>query len=903
MGPDALCLDDPVSVRRAEPLALVAWLQDLDREAVARSGGKAAHLGELVRAGLPVPPGFVVTTAAYQHFVEANALQPEIERLAQAAPPEDATALETAAQAIAALFSAGAMPEAVTAAIREAYRQLGRPPVAVRSSATVEDLPTASFAGQLESYLNVHGDEAVLAAVRRCWAALWTPRALSYRARLGLPPAAVRLAVVVQELIAAAAAGVLFTANPVTGHRGQMVLDAVWGMGEALVSGRANPDRWVIEARTGKVVEAHLARKEHMTACKDAGTALVPVPAPLQQQSVLNESQVADLLALGRRVADLFGSPQDIEWALAQDRLYLVQSRPITALFPLPQPEPPPEAGLRVYFCGNVMQGVVEPLTPMGLALLRNLINAMAAFKYGLKVPPGEAAPAFKVAAGRLFLDITVPLRHPQARQDFPWLVSLMDPHVAAILQALLEREPRLQPVRRRLPVKLPLGFALGLVGRLLHAVRSPEATRRRLVAAADRLVRQIEQRAEAVRGPAACRRFVEAELPRRWPQLVYHALPLVAPGMAARFLSETLLRRWLNDPAALQPVLRSLPHNPTMEMDLALWRLSRLLKAEGAVPAADHPAVREFLARYGHRGVREIDVGMPRWREDPGQLLSVLDTYLRHDPEADPERQFHTGARAAEAAVDALVDRVRQSKGGLRARLLAFLLHRLRALGGLREYPKFLLVRVLAAVRQALARAGAELVAAGRLDRAADVFFLDLTDLESPADLRALAAKHRADYGSELHRKVIPRVMTSEGETFYTAPFDCGLRIADCGFNTIRNPQSPIRNHVVPGALAGTAATPGIYEGKARVILDPKGAKLEPGEVLVAPSTDPAWTPLFLSAGALVMELGGLMSHGSVVAREYGIPAVVGVPDATRRLHTGQRVRVDGERGQVLPL
>jgi pyruvate,water dikinase len=359
----------------------------------------------------------------------------------------------------------------------------------------------------------------------------------------------------------------------------------------------------------------------------------------------------------------------------------------------------------------------------------------------------------------------------------------------------------------------------------------------------------------------------------------MYHALPLVFPGVASRFLAEWLVERWLNDPAALRPVLRSLPHNPTMAMDLALWRVSRVLKAEGAEPSADHPAVRRFLARYGHRGVREIDVGMPRWREDPGPILNMLRTYLTHTAESDPERQFREGERAAKAAMAALVDRVRGARGRLRAALLKFLLRRVRALAGLREYPKFLFVRVIAALRRAMARAGAELAAAGRLDRAEDVFFLDVFDLQSSADLRAVAAANRAAYRRELGRRLVPRVMTSEGETFYTTP------------------------HLVPGALTGTAASAGVYEGRVRVVLDPAGAKLEPGEVLVAPGTDPAWTPLFLSAGALVMETGGIMSHGSVVAREYGIPAVVGVPEATRRLRTGQRVRVDGESGQVIPL
>jgi pyruvate,water dikinase len=855
-------------------MSLVAWLRDLGADAVGQVGGKAANLGELLRAGLPVPSGFVLTTDAYHQFVAANGLQPQIERLAAAAPADDAAALDNAARAIAALFAAGTVPDAVAVALRDAYRKLGSPCVAVRSSATAEDLAGASFAGQMESYLNVRGEEAVLAAVRRCWASLWTARAISYRARQGIPPAAVRLAVVVQQFVEAEAAGVLFTANPVSGHRGQMVIDAVWGLGEALVGGQASPDHWVVDGATGTVLEARIARKAVMTAAGQSGTTLTPLPVDMQERPVLDQGQVAALAELGRRAAAHFGAPQDIEWTLARGQLHLVQSRPITSLFPLPQPFPRPQDGLRVYLCFNVLQGIVEPLTPMGLAVFRSIFNAVAAFMFGLKVPPGQAAPAFKVAAGRLFVDVTTPLTTRRTQTAFARLPSIVDPHVAAILQTLVQREPQLRPQRRRLGLAFSPRFVMSLVGRILWVICSPETAPRRLVSSAEHLVRQIEQRTEQVTDPGACRRFVEEGMLAFWPQVVYHAMPLVLPGVAARFLVQRLI-----DPAALQPVLRSLPHNPTMEMDLELWRISRRLAAEGVEPSVEHPAVSAFLARYGHRAVREIDVGMPRWREEPGHVLDVLRTYLSHGEGSDPQRQFQEGERAAEEALSRLVARVRQSQGWLRARVLAFLLRRVRALLGRREFPKFLAIRIFAAIRRMIARAGVALVAAGRLDRAGDVFFLDLADLDAPGDLRALAARNRAEYERELGRKVIPRVMTSEGETFYTAP------------------------DAVPGALTGTPVSAGVYEGTVRVVLDPAGAKLQPGEVLVAPGTDPAWTPLFLSAGALVMELGGVMSHGSVVAREYGIPAVVGVPEATRQLRTGQRVRVDGESGQVIPL
>ncbi|HWI62559.1 MAG TPA: PEP-utilizing enzyme, partial [Symbiobacteriaceae bacterium] len=284
--------------------------------------------------------------------------------------------------------------------------------------------------------------------------------------------------------------------------------------------------------------------------------------------------------------------------------------------------------------------------------------------------------------------------------------------------------------------------------------------------------------------------------------------------------------------------------------------------------------------AKYGHRGVREIDLGMSRWREEPEHVLNVLRTFLARGAEADAEAHFAAGAAGAERAAAELTARVRREKGALRGAVTRLLTRRIRQLAGLREVPKFYFVRATDIFRQVLRGAGDELVAAGRLDRADDVFFLRLHHLTDPAaDLRALAAGARTEYQRELGRRAVPRLLTSEGEAFYGAAA------------------------ATDGALTGVAASAGVYEGKVRVVFDPTTATLEPGEILVAPGTDPAWTPLFLAAGALVMEVGGVMSHGSVVAREYGIPAVVGVAGATERLKTGQRIRVDGQNGQVIPL
>jgi pyruvate,water dikinase len=389
-----------------------------------------------------------------------------------------------------------------------------------------------------------------------------------------------------------------------------------------------------------------------------------------------------------------------------------------------------------------------------------------------------------------------------------------------------------------------------------------------------ERVISDFEREADSLVEPEARARWLAGAPPRLFPSLAPNLAPVVGPGVALRALAERMLAHWLGDTTALQPLLRALPHNPTTEMDLELWRLARELAAERSAPAPDHPALRAFLARYGHRGVREIDVGMPRWREEPGYLIGLLGSYSSTPAGLDPEERFRRAADEAGPAGRALVEDVRRRRGAVRALALRFALSRVRALAGLREYPKFFGVRFIAASRRVLQAEGASLVAAGRLERADDIFFVRFSERE--VDLRALAASRRAEYQRELRRRAVPRVITSEGEVFFTP----AARIDE--------------------GMVGTPASAGVHEGRVRIVHDPSAAELEPGEVLVAHGTDPAWTPLFLVAGALVMEIGGVMSHGSIVARECGIPAVVGVPNATQRLRTGQLVRVDGQSGLV---
>jgi phosphohistidine swiveling domain-containing protein len=334
---------------------------------IAKVGGKGVSLARMARAGFPVPPGFLVTTDAYRAFVEANALQEAIVALANdAARPREDTSKE-----IRELFERASIPPDAVDEIQRAYGNLtsatgGTPPLAVRSSATAEDLPGASFAGQHDSFLNVRGEKALLDAVKRCWSSLWTARAMDYRARQGIEPSAVWMSVIVQQMVDAEASGVLFTANPLTGARDEVVLDASWGLGEAIVGGSVTPDHIVVDKTTDAIRTIVIGDKAVMTTLSDTGTVEREVEKNKRRAQVLSAAQVTELVVLGRAIEWLYGAPQDIEWCLANTKVYIVQARPITALPPAPVPWPSPIPGAKWMKDVQTAEWAKEPPSPLG---------------------------------------------------------------------------------------------------------------------------------------------------------------------------------------------------------------------------------------------------------------------------------------------------------------------------------------------------------------------------------------------------------------------------------------------------------------------------------------------------------------------------------------------------------
>jgi pyruvate,water dikinase len=772
-------------------------------------GGKAIGLAGMIRAGERVPEGFCVTTTAYR---------------------------------------SGVLPDAEIIA---AYEQLGAGAVAVRSSTTLEDGADASFAGQQDTYLNVVGAAQVVDAVRRCWDSSHTARAVAYRRAVGADDQPVDMAVVVQRMVDPLVAGVMFTANPVTGCRTEVVVDAAPGLGTAVVDGTVIPDHYVL-----------------------SGSSTV-------EEGCLAGAQLEELHRAGTRLQDLFGSPQDIEWAFDRDgTLWLLQSRPITTLFPLPPDDGKP--GPRVYLEFGHVQGMLRPVTPMGMSTLKALLAAMLA-SLGVRVEIVDIG-------GRLYGDLTDLIRDKVTRARLVKLMAIdFGPRAQAVVEHILT-DPRFaaQPGRSARP-KPALRTIPRALGGIIGALARPDAARAKVFGEIDRL--RHHDATAGLRTATERLNFVETNDQSAsgdafiWP-VVTGILAAAAPAYLLKGIAED---------GEVNIVLSGMPYNVTIEMDLALWRLAMDHRDVLSQVPPDELAARyragtlpaigmaEFLDTYGHRAAAEVDLGVPRWDEDPTPVFAMIANYLRvTDQEQAPDRRFERAAAAAEAKLVELARRARRRRP-IRGRLAGFFLRRARSLAGLREAGKFVGLYALRDRRRQLLLVGAELAERGLLTNADDIMFLTLPEaraaVEKDADHRDTVAARRAVHQRELRRPTVPVSVLSDGTDV----------------ETLLRPAS-----VDSGALRGVGASSGRVTGRARVIADPTTAHIEPGEILVAPTTDPGWTPLFLTAAGLVTETGAIMAHGPTVAREYGIPAVICVPNATRQITTGQVITIDGAAGTV---
>ncbi|MEU1320555.1 rifamycin-inactivating phosphotransferase [Streptomyces tibetensis] len=858
-------------------------LRDVDETHLAIVGGKGAHLGTLARIeGITVPGGFCVTTDAFRRIVaQSPSIESLLDQLSRS-NPDDRETIGTLSAQIRRTIEETAVPDDLASEITRAVARLGEQVAcAVRSSATAEDLPTASFAGQQDTYLNVVGPTEVLRHVSRCWASLFTERAMTYRQRNDIDHRMVDMAVVVQRMVFPHASGILFTADPVTGNRKVATVDAGFGLGEALVSGLVNPD--VYKVRQGEVVERTVAAKQlAVHALPDGGTQQVAVDAQRQQEPALTDAQVVQLVQLGRRIEEHFGSPQDIEWCLVDDGFQMVQSRPITTLFPIPETD---DQANHVYVSVGHQQMMTDPMKPLGLSVWK--LTAMA--------PMTDAG-------GRLFVDATRALSSPASRAGLLDLVGRGDPLTRDALETVLERDdfvpslpdpdPKAAPGGPRAgggaptPIETDPAVVTGLIERNLESIAA--------------LRRDIGTKT----GPALFDFLVEAFEEHKRVLTDPLSIQAIMAGMEATWWLNDKLQEWLGEKNAADTLTLSAPDNVTSEMGLELLDvadvirphaqvvqflqnaggdgfLDELPKLAGGTEARD--AIEAYLDRYGMRCAGEIDITRPRWRERPSTLVpAILDNVRNFEPGA-ARRRFEQGRQEAWKKEQDVLSRLRALPDGeSKADETKRMIDRVRTFIGYREYPKYGIVSRYFVYKQALLGEADRLVQAEVLADREDIFYLtfqELHDVVRSQHVDDQLIEQRKEAFRTYHALTPPRVLTSEGEAVNGA-----YR----------------RDDVPPGALIGLPVSGGIIEGRARVILDMAQADLEAGDILVTAFTDPSWSPLFVGIAGLVTEVGGLMTHGAVIAREYGLPAVVGVNQATELIRDGQRIRVHGSDGYV---
>jgi rifampicin phosphotransferase len=852
--------------------------QEIDQTQVALVGGKGARLGELSRIeSVRVPPGFCVTTDAFRRILaETSSIDDRLDRLDRLTP-DDREAIRALSAEIRRALAGIAIPKDLGSAITRQLVRLGdQAAYAVRSSATTEDLPSASFAGQHDTYLNIVGPAAILLHVSRSWASLFTERAVTYRLRHGFAHRKLQMAVVVQQMVFPDAAGILFTADPVTSNRKVASVEASFGLGEALVSGLVNPDEYKV--RDGEVIAKAVATKQlAIQPSPSSGTQEQTSEAEQQERPALTDGQVVRLSQLGRRIEAHFGRPQDIEWCLVDNHFEIVQSRPITTLFPVPAAD---DEANHVYVSVGHQQMMTDPMKPLGLSV-HQLI----------------ALPHMYEAGGRLFVDVARRLASPTTRAATLQALGKSDPLIGDALQTILERGDFIPsiadddvgappPGGAPVPIETDPTIVAGLIERsqasiatLEHDIRTKSGT-----GLLDFILDDIQ------------------ELKRLLFDPLSHQV--IMAGMEATWWLNEFFETWLGEKNAADTLTQSAPGNITSEMGLALLEVADAIRPYPKVVAflehvqdedfldqlAELPggpqaraSIQAYLDRYGMRCVGEIDITRPRWRERPSTLVPLLVGNIKNFEPGAGQRRFEQGRQEAQAGEQELLERVRALPDGEeKAEAAKRMIDRVRTFIGYREYPKYGMVSRSFVYKQTLMQEAERLVEAHVLAEPEDIFYLTFQELGD------LVRTHEADDQLISQRKhafksyqalTPPRVLTSEGEVIAGA-----YR----------------RDDVPPGALIGLPVSGGTIEGRARIILEMTEANLEPGDILVTAYTDPSWSPLFVAINGLVTEVGGLMTHGAVIAREYGLPAIVGVEQATRLIHDGQRIRVHGTDGYV---
>lgn len=866
--------------------AVVLGFQEMDQAQLGLVGGKGLNLGELSKLqGIRVPDGFCVTTVGYQQAIGQNQTYLALLNRLAMLKANDREQISQVSHEIREFILNTAIPTDVEQAVARYLASSGESDAyAVRSSATAEDLPHASFAGQQDTYLNIIGIEAILQHVSKCWASLFTDRAVIYRIQNGFDHHHVYLSVIVQKMVFPQASGILFTADPITGNRKVVSIDAGYGLGEALVSGLVSADNYKVKDE--QIIDKRIAAKKLTIYNLDTGgTELKQLDPDLQLTQTLSDGHILKLARIGREIEAYFGSPQDIEWCLDQDEFHIVQSRPITTLFPVPETN---DQENRVYLSVGHQQMMTDPIKPLGLSF------------YLLLTP----AP-MRRAGGRLFVDVTAMLASP-GREALLNTWGQSDPAIKDALVSVIERDFIQMLPTDQTKAQAPGGGSKGgpavsaqppfadhpaIVEELIHRSR----------ASIEQLKKDIQRKSGAELFD-----FIKEDIAHGLNKILFdpQSTAVFMSAMNATAWINEHMRNWLGETGAADKLAQSVPNNVTSEMGLALLDvadvirpypevvhylehvedesfLDHLVKLAGGQESRD--AINAYLEKYGMRCAGEIDITRTRWSEKPSTLIPLILGNIKHFKPHESKRKFEHGLQEAMNKEQELLERLRELPDGEeKARETKGKIDLIRNFIGYREYPKYGYISRFFVYKQALMKEAEQLVAAGVLRAKEDVFYLRFEEFHEVARTKKLdeqiITSRKNDY--KLYEKLTPpRVITSEGEAI-TGKYK--------------------RDNLPADAIVGLPVSSGVIEGRARVILNMEDAKLEDGDILVTKFTDPSWTPLFVSIKGLVTEVGGLMTHGAVIAREYGLPAIVGVDRATTLITDGQRIRVNGTEGYI---
>lgn len=851
-------------------------------------GGKGANLGELAKIpGILIPDGFCVTTKAYKRVIgQTPELDPLIERLALLKVGERQKVSQISTE-IRRIIEGVELSRDIEHEIIEYITKYGeKHAYAVRSSATAEDLPLASFAGQQDSYLNIKGTDAILHHIRKCWASLFTERAVIYRMQNGFDHSKVYLSVVIQRMIFPQSAGIMFTADPVTSNRKVLSIDASFGIGEALVSGLVNPD--IYKVRDGTIINKKISTKKlAIYVAPEGGTREGAIDEAKQNSQTLTDEQILQLGSMGKKIEAYFGSPQDIEWCLSEENFFIVQSRPITTLYPIPEND----GKNRVYFSIGHLQMMTEDIKPLGMSFCKLL-----SFWFGQNLVP---------VGGRLFIDGTYDLSSPIRRKILLTSTGKADILMENALLNVLKRKEYIKSLPRG---KGSIDLGSGALSWVVEAInvyrKNDSAIVNDVIAFNEHEISEMAQTINKLSGDRLFEFIIQDTKKLKGTLTGPRNMSLMVVG---GFVSEWVnkkLEKWLGVKNAVDIFTKSVPNNVTSQMGLALVDVADVVRQYPAVLEYFNQANDEsffedlaqleggkevtnsllaFLEKYGMRCPGEIDITKPRWSEKPTALIPMILNNIKNlEPKAS-KRIFEQGRLEAEEKEWEFLKRLELLPGGKRkAKKTKKMLSVLRNVIGFREYPKYSFIKRFQIYKNALLKEASLLAEKGILLDKEDIYYLTFEEFRDVVSTKKLdysiIVKRKAEY--EVYEKLTPpRVMTSDGE------------IISGQYNTGNFPQ---------GALVGVAVSSGVIEGRARVVLKLEDAVIEEGDILVTAFTDPSWTPLFVAVRGMVTEVGGLMTHGAVITREYGIPGVVGVENATKLIQDGQRIRVNGTEGYV---